>query len=210
MIRAAPPSGPVRTVKLVCFRRLEDFRELGRRRCFSLTPKAFYCAAMVLAILTPDGLLTLGVNRFPACFGRGGISRHKVEGDGATPAGVLPLRRVLYRADRVPPPRAACPIEPLSPEDGWCDDPFDPAYNRAVRLPYSGRHEELWRGDSVYDLIGVLGWNDEPPLRDRGSAIFLHLTAPGRPPTAGCIALEFDHLRDVLANGLTGIEVSGG
>jgi L,D-peptidoglycan transpeptidase YkuD (ErfK/YbiS/YcfS/YnhG family) len=165
---------------------------------------------MVLATLTPDGFLRLGMDRFPACFGRSGISGHKIEGDGATPAGILPLRRVLYRADRVSPPRAACPIEPLSRDDGWCDDPGDPAYNRAVRLPYAARHEELWRADAVYDVIGVLGWNDAPPIRDRGSAIFLHLATPSRAPTAGCIALDLNHLRDVLAKGLTGIEVVGG
>ena len=171
--------------------------------------QAFYCDAMVLAILTPDGFLRLGMDRFPASFGRAGISDHKVEGDEATPAGVLPLRRVLYRADRVPPPQAACPIEPLSPEDGWCDDPRDAAYNRPVRLPYEGRHEELWRTDSLYDVIGVLGWNDAPPIRERGSAIFLHLATPSRGPTAGCIALDLDHLRDVLARGLSAIEVIG-
>ena len=165
---------------------------------------------MVLAILTPDGFLRLGADRFPACFGRGGISRNKVEGDGSTPAGVLPLRRVLYRADRVPPPLAACPIEPLSHVDGWCDDPRDAAYNRPVRLPYPGRHEELWRADAVYDVIGVLGWNDAPPIRDRGSAIFLHLATASRAPTAGCIALDIDHLRDILSKGMTGIEVIGG
>jgi L,D-peptidoglycan transpeptidase YkuD (ErfK/YbiS/YcfS/YnhG family) len=172
--------------------------------------QAFYGDGMARAILTPDGFLSLGADRFPACFGRGGITRHKVEGDGATPAGLLPLRRVLYRADRVAPPRAACPIEPLSPEDGWCDDARDPAYNRPVRLPYAGRHEELWRADAVYDVIGVLGWNDAPPIRDRGSAIFLHLATPSRAPTAGCIALAFNDLRDVLANELTEIEVAGG
>ena len=98
---------------------------------------------MVFAVLTRDGFLRLGMDRFPACFGRAGISSHKLEGDETTPAGPLPLRRVLYRADRIAPPQAACPIEPLSPADGWCDDPRDPAYNRPVCLPYSGRHEDL-------------------------------------------------------------------
>jgi L,D-peptidoglycan transpeptidase YkuD (ErfK/YbiS/YcfS/YnhG family) len=165
---------------------------------------------MVHAILTPDGFLRLGPDRYSACLGRAGIAAFKVEGDFATPAGLLPLRRVLYRADRVAPLRAACPIEPISPEDGWCDDPRDPAYNRPVRLPYPGRHEELWRADGVYDVVGILGWNDAPPIRDRGSAIFLHVTTPARAPTAGCIALDLGQLREVLARGLTGIEVVEG
>jgi L,D-peptidoglycan transpeptidase YkuD (ErfK/YbiS/YcfS/YnhG family) len=172
--------------------------------------RAFYGSVMAFARLTPDGFLTLGKDRFPACFGRAGISVHKVEGDETTPAGALPVRRILYRADRVAAPQAAWPIEPLSPEDGWCDDPRDPAYNRPVRLPYAGRHEELWRSDAVYDVIAVLGWNDSPPIRDRGSAIFLHVTTPSRAPTAGCIALDLNHLREILAKGLTGIEVLGG
>jgi L,D-peptidoglycan transpeptidase YkuD (ErfK/YbiS/YcfS/YnhG family) len=134
----------------------------------------------------------------------------KEEGDGATPAGFLPLRRVLYRADRLAPPLAAVPLEPIGPRDGWCDDPRDSAYNRLVRLPYAGRHEELWRRDAVYDVIGVLGWNDSPPVPGRGSAIFLHLATSDRAPTAGCIALDLNHLRDVLAKGLTGIEVLAG
>lgn len=164
---------------------------------------------MVHAIMTPDGILHLAGDRYPACFGRGGIRGDKEEGDGATPVGILPLRRVLYRADRVAPPRAAVPIEPIAPQDGWCDDIMDAAYNRMVRLPYAGRHEELWRSDHVYDLVGVLGWNDDPPVSGRGSAIFLHISTPDRQPTAGCIALEIEYLRAILAKGLTGIEVRG-
>lgn len=162
---------------------------------------------MVYGILMPDGVLRLERERYLAAFGRGGIRGDKEEGDGATPVGILPLRRVLYRADRVPPPRAAVPIEPIAPQDGWCDDPMDPAYNRKVRSPYQGRHENLWRKDHVYDVVGVLGWNDDPPVSGRGSAIFLHVTTPDRSPTAGCIALDLPHLQEVLAKGLKGIEV---
>ena len=48
-----------------------------------------------------------------------------------------------------------------------------------IRLPHDGRYEELWRQDGVYDVIGVLGWNDAPVQRGRGSAIFLHVARPG-------------------------------
>jgi L,D-peptidoglycan transpeptidase YkuD (ErfK/YbiS/YcfS/YnhG family) len=114
---------------------------------------------------------------------------------------------VLYRADRVPPPACAVPIEPLAPDDGWCDDAADAAYNRRVRLPYAGSHEELWRTDALYDLIGVLGWNDTPAERGRGSAIFLHIARPDFAPTQGCIALAPADLASVLAAGLTQILV---
>ncbi|MBU8537107.1 L,D-transpeptidase family protein [Falsiroseomonas tokyonensis] len=161
------------------------------------------------ALVTPDGRFRFEGQVLRCALGKGGVvpAERKQEGDGATPAARLPLRRLLYRADRMPPPPGAVPVEPLSPEDGWCDDPADRAYNRPVRLPHAARHEALWRQDGVYDLIGILGWNDAPVQRGRGSAIFLHLARPDFSPTEGCIALALPDLRQVLARGLLGIEV---
>lgn len=158
------------------------------------------------------GFLVLGGLRARCALGKGGVrpAAEKREGDGATPAATLPLRRVFYRADRLPPPRCAVPVEPLSEADGWCDDPDDRAYNTRILLPFAGRHEVLWRADTVYDIIGVLGWNDAPVQRGRGSAIFLHVARPGFPPTEGCVALMPADLRAVLAAGLTGIRIGRG
>ena len=144
---------------------------------------------------------------FRCALGRSGISAEKREGDGATPLGVLALRRVFYRADRGPRPGAAVPVEPLAPSDGWCDDPADAAYNQPVTLPFAAGHEQLWRPDAVYDIIGVLGWNDAPVRRGLGSAIFLHLARPDFAPTEGCVALALADLRTVLAGGLRAIEI---
>lgn len=156
-----------------------------------------------------SGFLALSGLRLRCALGQGGVrpATEKREGDGATPAGLLPLRRVFYRADRVAPPRCAVPVEPLSQADGWCDDPGDRAYNTRILLPFAARHEALWRADAVYDVIGVLGWNDAPVQRGRGSAIFLHLARPGFPPTEGCVALSLPDLVAVLAAGLTAIRV---
>ncbi|MFM7780641.1 MAG: L,D-transpeptidase [Alphaproteobacteria bacterium] len=154
-----------------------------------------------------DGLLRFQGGIYRCAIGKGGRRADKREGDGATPVGLLPLRRVLYRADRLAPPRAAVPSAPIAPDDGWCDDPTHADYNSQIRLPHSARHEELWCADEIYDVIGVLGWNDAPVARGRGSAIFLHLARPGFSPTEGCIALEQHELLRVLAEGLTAIEV---
>lgn len=162
------------------------------------------------AIVHPEGRLVLGGHVFRAALGRGGVSARKQEGDGATPAGVLPLRRVLYRADRLRPPVCAVPIEPIAPADGWCDDPADGSYNRAVRVPYPASHEELWREDRLYDVVGVLGWNDAPVRPGEGSAIFLHVARDDYAPTAGCVALSLPDLLAVLAAGLTEVEVRAG
>ena len=154
-----------------------------------------------------DRQLILMCDRWRCAIGHGGIRTDKQEGDGATPRATLALRRVLYRADRGRAPVCAVPLEPIGPADGWCDDPADPAYNRPVTLPYAGRHERLWRDDPLYDIVGVLGWNDDPVVPGRGSAIFLHLARPDYAPTEGCIALAPTDLRAALAAGLTTIEV---
>lgn len=141
---------------------------------------------------------TFAGRRFRCTVGRGGFVRDKREGDGATPIGRWPLRRVLYRPDRLNAPATRLPAAALSPADGWCDDPQDAAYNRPVRLPYAGRHERLWRDDALYDVIVVLGHNDDPPVPGRGSAIFLHVARPDFAPTEGCVALARDDLLELL------------
>lgn len=142
-----------------------------------------------------------------AASGRGGVTSHKREGDGATPSGILKLVRVLYRADRLAPPRCVVPVEPLAPQDGWCDEPADIAYNQPVRLPYLASHESLWRDDAVYDIIGVLDWNLSPVVPGKGSAIFFHIATPDYAPTAGCVALAQADMQTVLAAGLSAIIV---
>ena len=64
------------------------------------------------ALVHPDGRLVLGGFVFRAALGRGGVTTDKREGDGATPAGLLPLRRVLYRAARIPRPECTVRVEP--------------------------------------------------------------------------------------------------
>ena len=148
------------------------------------------------ALVHPDGRLVLGGLVFRAALGRGGVRRDKQEGDGATPPGLLPLRPV--------------PVEPIVPTDGWCDDATQADYNRMIRLPYDGHYEELWRQDGLYDVVGVLGWNDAPVRRGRGSAIFMHLARSDYAPTEGCIALALGDLRQVLGAGVSELLVLPG
>ena len=159
------------------------------------------------AFLLSAGQLMLPFQTLHAALGRSGARVGKREGDGATPVGLLPLRQVLYRPDRLGPPQCAVPVRALCPADGWCDDPAHKDYNQLVQLPMEGSAEALWRDDAVYDIIGVLGWNDAPVCPGLGSAIFLHLARPDFAPTDGCIALALDDLRIVLASGLTEILV---
>ena len=122
----------------------------------------------------------------PAALGRAGIRALKREGDGATPLGRFPVRQVLYRADRVARPRTRLPVRAIRSDDGWCEDPADRNYNRLVKLPSRRSADRLSRSDHLYDLVLVLGYNDRPRVRGKGSAIFVHLARPGyaRPPAA--------------------------
>ena len=52
--------------------------------------------------------------------------------------------------------------------------------------------------DPLYDVIVVLGYNDNPALPGKGSAIFLHVARPDYSPTAGCVAFSRRDLVTIL------------
>jgi L,D-peptidoglycan transpeptidase YkuD (ErfK/YbiS/YcfS/YnhG family) len=135
----------------------------------------------------------------PAALGRACIRALKREGDGGTPLGSFPVRQILYRADRMIRPRTKLPVRVIKPHDGWCEDPADRNYNRLVKLSPRSNADRLTRKDHLYDLVLVLGYNDLPRVKGRGSAIFVHLAHPGYAPTAGCIALSRPDLLMLLA-----------
>ncbi|MCC7166110.1 MAG: L,D-transpeptidase family protein [Rhodospirillales bacterium] len=153
---------------------------------------------MELVVRPPDCLSWPGGN-CRCALGRSGVSLAKREGDGATPVGRFLLREIFYRPDRLARPHSALLIRALEPDMGWCDEPSDPGYNRLVRLPYDGRCETMWRDDGLYDLLVVLGHNDDPPQPDLGSAIFLHVAGPDFGPTEGCVALALPDLQALVA-----------
>lgn len=150
--------------------------------------------------VTADGAASWNGRRMRCALGRGGVRADKHEGDGATPAGSWRMRALLFRPDRMPrAPLTGLPLRALRPEDGWCDDPADPLYNKPVKLPFRARVERLWREDGIYDLIVVLGYNDDPPIPGKGSAIFLHIARPDFSPTEGCVAVSSEDLTTIVA-----------
>ena len=131
-----------------------------------------------------------------AALGRAGLRTLKREGDGGTPTGRLSFRELFWRADRIAKPRTRLPCRPIRAGDSWCDDPKHASYNRFVRRTRDPGAEGLMRSDHPYDIVVVLGYNDRPRVRGKGSAIFVHLARDGYPPTDGCFALS---KRDLLA-----------
>lgn len=140
--------------------------------------------------------LDWGEGKRRAAIGPGGIAIKGGEGDGITPRGTYPIREIFYRADRIAKPDTALPLRAIQKDDGWCDAPADPNYNRLVKLPYPAIAENIWRDDHLYDLVAVLGYNDDPVVPGKGSAIFLHLAKPDYAHTHGCVALN---MGDALA-----------
>jgi L,D-peptidoglycan transpeptidase YkuD (ErfK/YbiS/YcfS/YnhG family) len=138
------------------------------------------------------GLVGCAIGSAGAC-----AAADKREGDARTPLGFWPIRGVLIRRDCVDLPAGVrLPWRGIRPDDGWSDDPADPAYNRPVRHPHRFSAERLWREDGLYDIIVVLGYNDAPAVPCLGSAIFLHLR--GDRATEGCVAVARDDMLALL------------
>jgi L,D-peptidoglycan transpeptidase YkuD (ErfK/YbiS/YcfS/YnhG family) len=144
------------------------------------------------------GWASLGEKRWRCVVGAGGVREDKVEGDAATPVGEFPLRRIYFRNDRLVLPKVRLPARPIGEHDGWCDDPRSPVYNRLVRIPNEWSHEKMWREDGLYDVVVVVGYNDDPPEGEWGSAIFLHIARDDMSPTQGCVAFARADLLELL------------
>lgn len=142
------------------------------------------------------GKLIAGPLVLPCALGRAGICRGKREGDGATPAGRFRLLQGFHRGAHRPASGLA--LRRIGPDDGWCDAPADPRYNRLVARPCAASHERMLREDGLYDLVIDIAYNRGPILKGRGSAIFMHVARPGFSPTEGCVALRKADLRRLL------------
>ena len=137
--------------------------------------------------------------RLPVALGRAGIRANKREGDGATPRGSFRLKRLWWRADRLPRPATFLPVRRIREDDAWSEDPADRRYNRPVRRATGEPGDRLKRTDHLYDLIIEIDHNDRPRVAGRGSAVFIHIARDKFLPTAGCVALEAKTLRRLLA-----------
>jgi L,D-peptidoglycan transpeptidase YkuD (ErfK/YbiS/YcfS/YnhG family) len=141
--------------------------------------------------------------KYACSIGRAGIisAQQKQEGDGATPDGDYPLRKVFYRPDRVSSAQLKTLLPHIAIEKNmaWCDDIKAAEYNQEIQLPFKGSYEPLWLQDHVYDIDVVIGYNDYPIVLGKGSAIFLHIARDNYTATAGCIALSREDLLAILA-----------
>ena len=139
---------------------------------------------------------------FKAAIGKNGViaAEDKVEGDLKTPKGRYRVTHGFYRPDKMDCPKSIILFTALDPSFGWCDEPSHPLYNQHVIKPFDASHEDLWRGDDVYDVILVTDHNTNPTVPGKGSAVFIHIAREDFTPTAGCLALRKEDLLAIIEN----------
>ncbi len=135
---------------------------------------------------------------YDCVIGHEGFNTKKIEGDKTTPTGVVELKHIFYRKDRITLPESGLPKIPITSEMGWCDDPSSEFYNKLVKLPFKSSHEVLMREDELYDILITTSYNENPTVCGRGSAIFIHIMPPIKKYTAGCLGLRKDDLFRII------------
>ena len=128
--------------------------------------------------------------KFKCALGKSGIGNKKIEGDNITPKGNFKIIKIYYRKDRLKKLSSKFTLTEITKNMGWCDDPKSKKYNQLIKLPTKYSHEILYRRDNIYDLILVLNYNMKPVIKNKGSAIFIHVAKKNYKKTSGCIALK--------------------
>ena len=143
-----------------------------------------------MIIINKYGFLKYKNLKFRCALGKAGTGKKKKEGDCVTPKGKYKIIKVFYRADRIKRIKSNFRLYKIKKNMGWCDDPLSKNYNKLIKLPSKFSHEKLYRKDKLYDLILVLNYNLKPILKNKGSAIFIHITNKNYKETKGCVGLK--------------------
>ena len=133
-------------------------------------------------------------------IGKNGITKNKHEGDLKTPKGIFKLKKIFYRRDRIKFFKSPLKKYCIKRNTGWCDDPNSKYYNREIKFPFNDSAEKFWRKDNIYDLIMTINFNSNPIIKNKGSAIFLHICKKNYAPTKGCIAINKKDMMNLLVN----------
>lgn len=143
---------------------------------------------MKIIIIEKDTLL-YDEFKFKCSIGKNGKTTKKIEGDNKTPKGLYTLGPLYYRKDRLPKLSTKLKKIEIMKNFGWCDDVKSKFYNKPIKTNINVRHEKLYRNDKKYDLLIPIEYNSKKPKKNKGSAIFLHLTSNYK-KTQGCVAIK--------------------
>ena len=123
-------------------------------------------------------------------LGKRGITNNKKEGDQKTPKGTFLFKSIFYRKDKISNLKSALNKKIIKKNMGWCNDPGSKHYNKLIYFPFKESAEKLWLAKRVYDVIVVINYNLKPVIKNKGSAIFLHIAKKSYSPTKGCVAIN--------------------
>ena len=151
-----------------------------------------------MIIINESGFLKYRNLKFRCALGKAGIKKKGIEGDNITPMGNYKIVNIYYRKDRVKKIFSKFKLIKIKKNMGWCDDPKSKKYNQLINLPSKNTHEKFYRKDNIYDLIIVLDYNVNPVIKNKGSAIFIHVAKKKYKRTAGCVALKKTHLIELI------------
>jgi len=146
-----------------------------------------------------SGFLIFRKKKYKCVLGKSGITDKKIEGDFCTPKGNFRIIKIYYRSDKIKKFQTKIPLIKIKKNMGWCDDPRSNKYNRLIRLPFKYRYEPIYRRNGIYDIVGVLNYNYNYVKKNKGSAIFLHISKKNYEKTKGCIALKKKDLIKILS-----------
>tara|TARA_B100001248_G_C27384184_1_gene458725 strand:+ start:1217 stop:1717 length:501 start_codon:yes stop_codon:yes gene_type:complete len=149
-------------------------------------------------ILINKKYLTLDNYKAKCALGKRGIGYKRKEGDLITPKGTYKVKYILYRKDRVKKIQTKIKKIAIRKDMGWCDDPKSRDYNKLIKLPYAYSYEKIFRKENNYDIILILNYNMNPVIKNKGSAIFIHIAKKNYKKTEGCIALKKAHLLKII------------
>ena len=152
-----------------------------------------------MIIIKKTGYLQYKNLKFRCALGKAGIKKKEKEGDNVTPKGTFKITKMYYRPDKIKNITSLVKKIKIKNNMGWCDDPSSNLYNRQIKLPNKFGHEKLYRKDNLYDLILVLNYNINPIIKNKGSAIFIHVAKNSYKKTKGCIALKKKHLIELVS-----------
>ena len=126
---------------------------------------------------------------FKCSIGKKGTTSDKIEGDKKTPKGIFSLGPLFYRKDRITNPITKLERKEIKKSMGWCDDIKSKNYNKLIKIDNKIKHEKLFQQKKNYDLIIPIKYNTFKTKKNKGSAIFIHLTNNYK-KTLGCIAMK--------------------
>ena len=152
-----------------------------------------------MIIINKFGLIKYKNFKFRCALGKAGIGKKKREGDNVTPTGTFKIVKIYYRSDRIKKISSKFRVIEITKNMGWCDDPNSKNYNQLINLPSKYGHEKLFKKNNIYDIIVVLNYNMKPVVKNKGSAIFIHVAKKNYQPTQGCIALKKNDLLKILS-----------